>query len=114
MQEVTDLASYLPYPMGKQYNKRIKRRRRTAYLARQKAALLTQKASAGKKTVKATAAKAKPATRKKAATKAATKPAPKAVKKEVAEKANPDDVLGPDEAAAKAPAKKKPADSAEK
>jgi hypothetical protein len=110
LQEVTDLASYSPYPMGKQYNKRIKRRRRTAYLARQKAALLTQKASAGKKAVKSPAAKAKTTTRKKAA----TKPAPKVAKEEVAEKAKPDDVLGPDEAAAKAPAEEKPAASAEK
>ena len=31
--------------MGKQYNKLIKRRRRSAYLARRKAALLTEKAS---------------------------------------------------------------------
>jgi hypothetical protein len=99
--------------MGKQYNKRIKRRRRTAYLARQKAALQTQKASGVKKAAKAPAAKAKPTTRKKAATKAAPKSAAKAEKKEVAKKAKPDDVLGPDEAA-KAPAKEKPAASAEK
>ena len=61
--------------MGKQYNKRIKRRRRTAYLARQKAALQTQKASGVKKAAKAPAAKAKTTTRKKAATKAAPKSA---------------------------------------
>ena len=79
--------------MGKQYNKLIKRRRRTAYLARQKAAILTEKSIAVKKSSKATAAK--PATRK-AATKAASKPAPKVAKKEVAEKAKPDDVLGPE------------------
>ena len=80
--------------MGKQYNKLIKRRRRTAYLARQKAAILNEKSTAGKKSSKATAAK--PATRQTAATKAASKPAPKVAKKEVAEKAKPDDVLGPE------------------
>jgi len=90
--------------MGKQYNKLIKRRRRTAYLARQKAALLTEKSTAGKKSSKATAAK--PATRKKTATKAASKPAPKVAKKEVAEKAKPDDVLGPEVTGKDAPAEK--------
>ena len=90
--------------MGKQYNKLIKRRRRTAYLARQKAALLTEKSNAGKKSSKSTAAK--PATRRKAATKAASKPTPRVAKKEVAEKAKPDDVLGPEVAGEDAPVEK--------
>ena len=83
-------------------------------MARQKAALQTQKASGVKKATKAPAAKAKPTTRKKAATKPAPKSAAKAEKKEVAKKAKPDDVLGPDEASVKSSAKEKPAASAEK
>ena len=90
--------------MGKQYNKLIKRKRRTAYLARRKAALLTEKSTAGKKSSKATATKS--AARKKVSTKAASKPAPKVTKKEVAEKAKPDDVLGPEVAGEDIPTEK--------
>ena len=90
--------------MGKQYNKLIKRKRRVAYLARRKAALLTEKSTVGRKSSKATATKS--AIRKKAATKAASKPAPKVAKKEVAEKAKPDDVLGPEVAGEDLPAEK--------
>ena len=71
--------------MGKQYKKLVKRRRRTAYLARRKAALNVAKSSSSKKT-KSTAKKA--TTRKKATP--AAKPEP------VAEKAKAEDVLGPD------------------
>jgi hypothetical protein len=71
--------------MGKQYKKLVKRRRRTAYLARRKAVLNEAKQSNSKKT-KSTAKKA--TVRKKAAP--AAKPEP------VAEKAKTEDVLGPD------------------
>jgi hypothetical protein len=71
--------------MGKQYKKLVKRRRRTAYLARRKAAINAAKPSNSKKT-KSTAKKA--TARKKAAP--AAKPEP------VAEKAKTEDVLGPD------------------
>ena len=77
--------------MGKQYNKVIKRRRRAAYLAKRKAAL---KQFAGKsvKTEKVKATKPK----------VAKKPVAKKEKvlektEPVAEKANPVDVLGPDD-----------------
>ncbi len=76
--------------MGKQYNKQIKRRRRTAYLARRKASMQAgQEKSSPKKTSKATTAKAP---RKKTAAKAK----PEEPKEEVAAKAQPDDVLGPE------------------
>jgi len=39
--------------MGKQYKKLVKRRRRTAYLARRKAALLSEKPAPTKKAKKA-------------------------------------------------------------
>ena len=90
--------------MGKQYNKLIKRKRRVAYLARRKAALLTEKSNVSRKSSNATASK--PATRKKTPTKVATKPASKVAKKEVAEKAKPDDVLGPEVAGEDLPAEK--------
>jgi hypothetical protein len=75
--------------MGKQYKKLIKRRRRTAYLARKKAAINAEKPDSSKK-VKSPAKKA---VRKKAT------PAPKA--EPVAEKAKTEDVLGPDVAVEK-------------
>ena len=70
--------------MGKQYKKLIKRRRRTAYLARRKAAINAEKPDSTKKAK----SPAKKAVRKKAT------PAPKA--EPVAEKAKTEDVLGPD------------------
>ena len=71
--------------MGKQYKKLIKRRRRTAYLARRKAALTSTKPTASKR---ASAPTKKATARKKAAP--VEKPEP------VAEKAKTEDVLGPD------------------
>ena len=73
--------------MGKQYKKLIKRRRRTAYLARRKAAINAEKPDSTKKAK----SPAKKAVRKKAT------PAPKAGP--VAEKAKTEDGLGPDVAA---------------
>ena len=70
--------------MGKQYKKLIKRRRRTAYLARRKAAINAEKPDSSKKAK----SPAKKAVRKKAT------PAPKT--EPVAEKAKTEDVLGPD------------------
>jgi hypothetical protein len=70
--------------MGKQYKKLIKRRRRTAYLARKKAAINAEKPDSTKKAK----SPAKKAVRKKAA------PVEKA--EPVAEKAKTEDVLGPD------------------
>ena len=70
--------------MGKQYKKLIKRRRRTAYLARRKAAINAEKPDSTKKAK----SPAKKVARKKAI------PAPKA--EPVAEKAKTEDVLGPD------------------
>ena len=70
--------------MGKQYNKLIKRRRRTAYLARRKAAINAANPNSSKK-VKSSAKKS---SRKKAATAEKSEP--------VAEKAKAKDVLGPD------------------
>jgi hypothetical protein len=83
---------YLFINMGKQYNKVIKRRRRAAYIAKRKAAV---KELVGKstKTSKPKASKPK-ATRKPAAKK------PKVAEEKpdkVSEKANPVDVLGPDD-----------------
>jgi hypothetical protein len=75
--------------MGKQYKKLIKRRRRTAYLARRKAAVNAEKPDSTKKAK----SPAKKAVRKKAT------PAPKA--EPVAEKAKTEDVLGPDVAVEK-------------
>ena len=81
--------------MGKQYNKQIKRRRRMAYLARRKAEQRTELAST-KKATKAPSSKPRK--------KAAAKPAAKKVEKEVvAEKAQPDDVLGPETGSETAP-----------
>ncbi len=81
--------------MGKQYNKLIKRRRRSAYLARRKSELKLEKPASVKKVRKSTPAKAAApakAVRKKAESKS------KAVvsKPEVAEKASTEDVLGPE------------------
>ena len=75
--------------MGKQYKKLIKRRRRTAYLARKKAAINAEKPDSSKKAK----SHAKKAVRKKAA------PVEKA--EPVAEKAKTEDVLGPDVAVEK-------------
>jgi hypothetical protein len=75
--------------MGKQYKKLIKRRRRTAYLARKKAAINAEKPDSSKKAKSS----AKKAVRKKAA------PVEKA--EPVAEKAKTEDVLGPDVAVEK-------------
>ena len=94
--------------MGKQYNKLIKRRRRSAYLARRKAALLTEKAS-GKKSTKSTTNKT--VARKKAGTKATSKTSSKKVKEEVAEKAKPKDVLGPESSAEEIPTEQPEKDS---
>ena len=69
--------------MGKQYNKVIKRRRRAAYIAKRKAAVkeLVSKSSKG-------ASKAKPAKAK----------VVEKTPEPVAEKANPTDVIGTEEA----------------
>ena len=75
--------------MGKQYKKLIKRRRRTAYLARKKAAINAEKPDSTKKAK----SPAKKAVRKKAAPVEKTEP--------VAEKAKTEDVLGPDVAVEK-------------
>ena len=75
--------------MGKQYKKLIKRRRRTAYLARRKVAINAEKPDSTKKLK----SPAKKAIRKKAT------PEPKA--EPVAEKAKTEDVLGPDVAVEK-------------
>ena len=72
--------------MGKQYKKLIKRRRRAAYLARRKAADSASKPSSNGNT--------KPQSKKSARTKAKT--SAKTVKESIAEKANTEDVLGPD------------------
>ncbi|MFL2914312.1 MAG: hypothetical protein ACJZ64_06710 [Opitutales bacterium] len=81
--------------MGKQYNKVIKRRRRAAYIAKRKAAVKELVSKSSKGASKAKPAKAK-VTRKAAAPKKA-----KVVEKTpepVAEKANPTDVIGTEEA----------------
>ena len=73
--------------MGKQYNKLIKRRRRTAYLARRKAALSQEKPKS-KRPAKSAASRT---TRKPAAKKASAKVEEQ---EELAEKAKAEDILG--------------------
>ena len=88
--------------MSKQYNKLIKRRRRTAYLARRKKAL-------AEATTKKTSAKAKPAKAKRVSKSVPKRPAPKAeptssvAEVKASDKATAADVLGPDSEASKTP-----------
>jgi hypothetical protein len=91
------------YIMGKQYNKILKRRRRAAYLAKRKAALKELVS----KSVKSTKTKAtKPrAVRKTAAAKKEKVEEPKP--EPVADKANPTDILGSEDAKQTAPKESK-------
>jgi hypothetical protein len=88
--------------MSKQYNKLIKRRRRTAYLARRKKALA--EAAPKKTSAKAKTAKAKRVS-KSVPKRPTTKVEPTIAKSEVkaSDKATAADVLGPDSEASKTP-----------